>query len=87
MRFAFVVRLGNETRPAEGIFEGSVEEVDSCTEVRFRSTEELLKFLGQRFDLAAASADRIAEKRTEQAALGKMSPKTKEHRLRKGRRH
>jgi hypothetical protein len=51
MRLAFVLRLGNQTRPAAGFFEGSVEEVDSCTEVRFRSTEELLKFLGQRFDL------------------------------------
>ena len=74
MRFAFVVRLGNETRPAEGIFEGSVEEVDSCTEVRFRSTEELLKFLGQRFDLAAASADRIAEKKNRAGRTRKDEP-------------
>jgi hypothetical protein len=51
MRLAFVLRLGNETRPAAGFFEGWIEEVDSCTEMRFRSTEELLKFLGQRFDL------------------------------------
>jgi hypothetical protein len=55
MRGAFVVQLGPETRPAEGQFEGWVEEVDSCTEVRFRSTEELLKFLAQQFDLAMAS--------------------------------
>src|ERR1700730_3146444 len=55
MRLAFVVRLGNDTRPAEGLFEGWVEEVDSCTELRFRSTEELPKFLGQRFELAIAS--------------------------------
>jgi len=52
MRFAFVLRLGNDTRPADGFFEGWVEEVDTCTERRFRSTEELLKFLGVRFDLA-----------------------------------
>ena len=58
MRLAFVVRLGNDTRPADGLFEGWVEEVDSCTERRFRSTEELLKFLGQRFDLAMAEADK-----------------------------
>jgi hypothetical protein len=57
MRLAFVIRLGNDTRPAEGLFEGWVEEVDTCTERRFRSTEELLKFLGQRFDLAMDSAD------------------------------
>ena len=56
MRGAFVVRLGPETKPAEGRFEGWVQEVDSCTEQRFRSTEELLQFLGQRFDLARAAA-------------------------------
>jgi len=52
MRGAFVVRLGPETKPAERQFEGWVEEVDCCTELRFRSTEERLKFLGQRFLLA-----------------------------------
>src|SRR5260370_27531194 len=57
MRGALVVQLGPETRPTEGQFEGWVEEVDSCTEIRFRSSEELLKFMGQRFDLVAASAD------------------------------
>lgn len=46
-------RLGLETRPAEGLFQGWVEEVDSCIQRRFRSTEELLAFLGQRFDAAA----------------------------------
>jgi hypothetical protein len=51
MRLALVVRFGNDTRPNEGVFEGWVEEVDSCTERLFRSTEELLKFLGERLDL------------------------------------
>jgi hypothetical protein len=55
MRLAFVLRLGNDSRPAKGLFEGWVEEVDTCTEIRFRSTEELLKFLGERFDLAVGS--------------------------------
>jgi hypothetical protein len=55
MRLAFVIRLGNDTRPAEGTFEGWVEEVDSGTELRFRSTDELLRFLGERFRLATAS--------------------------------
>jgi hypothetical protein len=55
MRLAFVLRLGNDTRPADGFFEGWVEEVDSCTELRFRSTDELLKFLGRRFDLTTAA--------------------------------
>jgi len=59
MRGAFVVQLGPETKPAEGRFEGWVQEVDSSTELRFRSTEELLNFLGQRFELARASVDKV----------------------------
>jgi hypothetical protein len=51
MRGAFVVQLGPDSNPAEGRFEGWVEEVDSCTELRFRSTEELLKFMSLRLDL------------------------------------
>jgi hypothetical protein len=55
MRGAFVVQLGPETKPSEGRFEGLVEEVDSGRELRFRSAEELMNFLGQRFDLAKPS--------------------------------
>jgi len=55
MRGAFVVQLGPETKPSEDKFEGWIKEVDSCTELRFRSGEELLKFLGQRFDLMSSS--------------------------------
>lgn len=62
MRGAFVVQLGPETKPAEGRFEGSVQEVDSCIELRFHSTGELLKFLGQRFDLVMASANKARER-------------------------
>lgn len=62
MRLAFVIRLGSDSRPSDGIFEGWVEEVDSCTELRFRSTNELLGFLGQRFDLVtSAAADKPAD--------------------------
>lgn len=61
MRGAFVVQLGPKTKPVEHQFEGWVQEVDSCTELRFHSTEELLKFLGQRFDLAMASADKTRD--------------------------
>jgi hypothetical protein len=53
MRLAFVIGLGNDTQPADGLIEGWVEEVDSCIELRFRSTSKLLKFLVQRFDLAS----------------------------------
>ena len=56
MRGAFVVQLGPESNPAEGRFEGWVEEVDSCIELRFRSTEELLKFMGLRLDLVSGSS-------------------------------
>jgi hypothetical protein len=55
MRGAFVVQLGPETKPTEGRFEGWAEEVDSGRELRFRSAEELMNFLGQRFDLAKTS--------------------------------
>jgi len=67
MRGAFVVQLGSETRPTEGQFEGWVEEVDSCTGLRFRSTEELLNFLGQRFELVIASSkEACSDKESEQ---------------------
>ena len=80
MRGAFVVQLGLETRPAEGRFEGWVEEVDSCTELRFRSSEELLKFVGQRFDLARASVHKTrACNKSEQ-----VSPRKKTSRKERG---
>lgn len=59
MRFAFVIRLGKDTRPAEGSFEGCIEEVDSGIELRFHSTEQLLRFLGQRFENAVDSGGKI----------------------------
>jgi hypothetical protein len=49
MKCAFVVRLGRKTKPSEGQFEGSVEEVDTGKELQFRSRDELLSFLGKRF--------------------------------------
>jgi hypothetical protein len=50
MRGAFVVRLGPGTEPSKDRFEGQVEEVDSGKEVRFHSGQELLEFLGSRFN-------------------------------------
>ena len=47
MRLAFVLQLGSETDPDQGQFEGRIEEVDTGRELRFRSTHELLAFLGQ----------------------------------------
>src|SRR5467141_3099371 len=79
MHGAFVVQLGPETKPAEGRFEGWVEEVDSCTELRFRSSEELLKFVGQRFDLARASVDKTrACNKSEQVSPRKKTSRKEE---------
>ncbi len=55
MRGAFLIRLGRDTEPAEGRFEGRVEEVDSGEELRFRSSKELLGFVGQRFELGRST--------------------------------
>ena len=53
MKLAFEVRIGSDSRPSQGFFEGWVEEVDTCTEQRFHSTSELLAFLGECFDRIA----------------------------------
>jgi hypothetical protein len=68
MRLAFVLRLGNDSRPADAFFEGWIEEVDSYTELRFRSTDELLRFLGDRFDRSAAAHKQAQETGTKQNA-------------------
>lgn len=47
-----MVRLAQETNPSGGHFEGSVEEVDSGKELKFQSSTELLRFLGERFQAA-----------------------------------
>lgn len=86
MRLAFVVRLEKSTRPAEGRFEGWVEEVDSCTARRFRSSKELLDFLGQRFDLAigaAASGGQGAESAPLHAESRKVAKSESEERPRR----
>jgi len=75
MRGAFVIQLGPETNPAEGQFEGRIEEVDSSAELRFRSTEELLKFLGQRFDLAMRSTSKAQAGDSGHVPIGKKNPK------------
>ena len=62
MRGAFVIRLTRETNPAEDHFEGSVEEVDSGEELKFRSSTELLRFLGERFQAIFVEAEANADK-------------------------
>jgi hypothetical protein len=52
MKLRFVLQLGPETRPHTRQFAGRIEEVDTGREVRFRSTEELLDFLGRCFESA-----------------------------------
>lgn len=61
MRLAFVLRLGSDSRPDKGFLEGWIEEVDTFTEIRFHSTEELLKFLNERFDLAVGATGKPAD--------------------------
>lgn len=75
MRGAFVVQLGSETKTSEGHFEGSVEEVDSGMELRFRSTGELLRFIGQRFDVAIASATKARAQDPGQTPTEKDNPR------------
>jgi hypothetical protein len=82
MKLAFVVRLGKATQPADNFFEGWVEEVDSCTELRFRSTGELLKFLGQRFDLTMAATSQDAAADTKQSPVHKANRIARAVRLR-----
>ena len=52
MQGAFVIRLGPETNPSSGHFEGCIEEIDSGKELKFQSSTELLRFLGERFQAA-----------------------------------
>jgi len=73
MRGAFVVQLGPESDPAEKQFEGWVEEVDSCIELRFRSTEELLKFMGLRLELVRGSGGKPAACEVQAPAVEKKS--------------
>jgi len=49
MRQAFVLQLGADTDPARQHFVGVIEEVDTGRELRFKSTDELLAFLGECF--------------------------------------
>jgi hypothetical protein len=62
MRGAFVIRLGRETNPPKGHFEGSIEEVDSGKELKFQSSTELLRFLGERFQAILVEAEGKAGK-------------------------
>jgi hypothetical protein len=64
MKGAFIIRLGPETKPKQGLYEGWVEEVDSCDELRFHSTDELLKFLGERYQAAFGLNRAKLEQRT-----------------------
>jgi hypothetical protein len=49
MRGAFVVQLRNAGPNVPGRMEGLVEEVDSGKQSHFRSQEELIAFLQERF--------------------------------------
>jgi len=49
MRAAFVVQLRKACQEIAGPMEGCVEEVDTGKQVHFRSPDELLAFLRERF--------------------------------------
>jgi hypothetical protein len=55
MRGTFVIRLALQAQLTKDRLEGSVEEVDSGKELRFRSADELLQFLTQRIHAALLS--------------------------------
>ena len=55
MRWAFVIQLASDSNPSQRQFSGRIEEVDSARELRFRSTDELLMFLGDCFTQSRAS--------------------------------
>jgi hypothetical protein len=54
MKRAFVLRLSPDSNPAEGKFQGRVEEVDTNREIKFHSLEDFLAFLQ---DCLARSSD------------------------------
>ena len=58
MKGAFVIRLGAATRPSDSHFEGWAEEVDSGKEVKFHSLNELVSFLGERFQMGLRAEQR-----------------------------
>jgi hypothetical protein len=66
MRGAFVVRLGPKTDTAQDQFEGSVEEVDTGNRLKFRSTEELLRFLGQSFEETLRRERELSQRKEQQ---------------------
>ena len=47
-----MVQLGPDTQPSRRHFVGQIEEVDTGRESRFHSTEELLRFLSECYDIA-----------------------------------
>jgi hypothetical protein len=63
MRAAFVLQLDSDTHPAERRVTGRIEEVDTGRELRFRSTDELLAFLCQCFELAQHRRHPVDERR------------------------
>ena len=77
MRAAFIVRLGRDTKPDQNYFEGWVEEVDSGNELRFHSTTDLLRFLGQRFQAVFESEHKKpGEPRTHTSSEGELANQT-----------
>ena len=64
MEGAFVVRLKSEDEPEPDELAGSVEEVDTGLEIRFHSTDELVKFLRQHRPAGAHSESEPGRRRS-----------------------
>ena len=62
-----MVRIAPQTDTARGRFEGSVEEVDTGNRLKFRSTEELLRFLAQSFAEALRREGELNQRNEQQA--------------------
>lgn len=54
---AFVIQFGSETAPAQNLFDGRVEHINSGQVVHFQSLPELLAFVKQVLTKANSKAD------------------------------
>jgi len=52
MKLAYVLQIGPETDVSRRHFVGRIEEIDTGRELRFKSTDELLAFLAECFDMS-----------------------------------
>ena len=76
MRWAFVIQLASDSNPSQRHFTGRIEEVDSARELRFRSTDELLSFIGDCFAKSGPGSHDITSQVIETANEGRVKEDT-----------